>query len=160
MEKHVSHKGRAFSGLIRCVPLVYLGLLAACGSELQRHQGVTPAAVLNVSGGPVLDFGPVTVDSYVDRDLTITNIGTMKATQLSAGFYLSAHYSIAGGTFPGEGGTCTAELGPRENCTVVVRFYPRSAGTLDSFLNLSFFDGNASRSNSDLMVRGKGVGGT
>ncbi len=158
MEKQFTRKGWVFSGLIRCVPIVYLSLLAACGQDLQKQQGVLPAAVLSVSGGPVLDFGPVTVDTYVDREITITNIGTLKATELSAALYLSAHFAIAGGTFPGEGGTCTADLQPREHCTVVVRFYPRSTGTLDSFLSLSFFDGNASRNNSELMVRGKGVG--
>jgi len=158
MEKQFACKGRVFSGLIRCVPIVYLALLAACGSDLQRQQGVLPAAVLNVSGGPVMDFGPVTVDTYVDREITITNIGTLKATALAADLFLSAHFSIADGTFPGTGGTCTSELQPREFCTVVVRFYPRTTGTLDSFLSISYFDGNAARNNSDLMVRGKGMG--
>lgn len=153
-------KGLGLRGLIRCVPLVYLCFLAACGSELRNHQGVTPTAVLSVSGGPVYDFGPVTVDRYADRDLTVTNIGSMKASQMTASFYLSVNYQFVGGSFPGEGGTCGEELAPRDNCTIVVRFYPRSVGILDAFLPISYFDGTTSRTNSDLMLRGKGIGST
>ncbi len=145
-------------GLIRCVPLVYLSFLAACGSELQRQQGVTPAAVLNVSGGPIYDFGPVTVDRFTDRELTITNIGSLKASEMTASFYLSQNYLFVGGSYPGEGGSCTGVLEPRAFCTVVVRFYPRSVGMLDAFPSFSYYDGYASRTNSDLMLRGKGVG--
>ena len=63
-----TRKGLIPRGLIRCVPLVYLCVLAACGSELQRQQGVTPTAVLNVSGGPVYDFGQVFVNTFTDRE--------------------------------------------------------------------------------------------
>jgi hypothetical protein len=153
-------KGPVSRGLIRCVPLVYLCFLSACGSDLQRQQGVTPTAVINVSGGPVYDFGSVSVDTFADRELTITNIGAMKATELTASFYFSVNFAFAGGSFPGEGGTCTSELLPREHCTITVRFSPHSTGTLDAFLPISFFDGSASRTNSDLMLRGKGIGAT
>ena len=117
-----ARKGLVPRGLIRCVPLVYLCVLAACGSELQRQQGVTPTAVLNVSGGPVYDFGQVFVDTHADRELTITNIGSMKASQMSASFYLSQNYLFVGGEYPGVGGSCTADLAPREYCTINVRF--------------------------------------
>ena len=145
-------------GFNRCVPLGLLCFLTACGSELQRQQGVTPAAVLSVSGGPIYDFGPVTVDTFADREITITNIGSLKASEMTSSFYLSQNYLFAGGNYPGDGGTCKDTLGPRAFCTVMVRFYPRSVGMLDAFLPVSFYDGNASRTNSDLMLRGKGLG--
>ncbi len=137
-----------------------LGLLAACGSDLQKQQGLGPSAFLSVSGGPVYDFGSVTVDTYTDRDITVTNIGSLKATEMSASFYLSVNFLFIGGTYPGTGGSCSNSLPPREFCTVAVRFYPRSAGTLDTFLPISYFDGTVAKTNSDLMLRGKGIGGT
>jgi hypothetical protein len=152
-----SVKGPDPRGLVRCVPLVWLLVVAACGSELQNHRGVTQSAVLTVSGGPVFDFGPVTVSTAVDREFSITNIGSMKASELTASFYLSSNFSFAGGSFPGEGGDCGSELLPRETCAIVVRFTPSSTGTLEAFLPVSYFDGNGPRTNADLLIRGKGM---
>ena len=65
-----------------------------------------------------------------------------------------------GGEYPGVGGSCTADLAPREYCTINVRFHPKSIGMLDAFLPISYFDGVSAKTNSDLMLRGKGVGTT
>lgn len=127
---HGSARSPVPHGLKQGLAGVSLFLFTACGSELASQRGVTASALLSVSGGPVYDYGSVTVDTTVDRFFTVTNIGSRKATQITGSFYLSVNFSFTGGSFPGEGGTCGSDLAPQDTCTVAVRFYPRSFGSL------------------------------
>jgi len=105
--------------------------------------GVTPA-VLIIDNGPVYDYGTVVVNGVYSETFTVTNTGNFDAT-LVAGGGLVAPYNFAGGVFPGTAGTCTAVINPGNSCTLVVEFSPVATGIQTDTIDVSYFDGAATR---------------
>src|SRR5690606_2209844 len=79
--------------------------------------GVDPA-VLEISNGPLYNFGNRATGSQTDATLTVTNNGGYQASSM-AGSGLSAPFRFKGSTYPGTGGTCGATLAPTASCTIV-----------------------------------------
>jgi alpha-tubulin suppressor-like RCC1 family protein len=88
--------------------------------------GQTPAS-LAIAPSPNDDFGTILVNTYSVRTLTVTNSGQATA-KLSAPPGLPAPFQFLGGTFPGNGGTCTLSIG--SSCLLVVQFSPIGAGPI------------------------------
>lgn len=94
----------------------------------------------NVGGGVALYSPAVTVSSYMDKTITITNtsgsgvtFGTFTITGVQA-----AEYTFKGGPYPGTGGTCGSSLAPSSSCTVVVTFTPAAIGGRYANLNILY----------------------
>jgi len=135
-----------------------VGWLTGCGAETPSNQvGVVPTAALTVTDSPTYDFGPHWVDSQTDKTFTVTNTGLKEATNLSASFNLSLNFNFAGGAYPGEGGTCAADLQVAQNCKVVVRFSPRYLGNIEEVLKINFYDGSKQAATTSPALKAKGI---
>lgn len=101
------------------------------------------SATLAMNGGPLLDFGSVSVGGSLDLPILVTNSGAISAISISGGG-LAAPFSFKGGSYPGTGGNCGTTLGALGNppCTIYVTFSPTSAGAFADTLDLSYFDGS------------------
>lgn len=74
------------------------------------------------------DFGDVTVNDFVTKTLTFTNIGTTPVAVASA--------QVGAGPFSVIGGTCVGTVAALSDCTVQVRFAPTAAGSATTTLSL------------------------
>lgn len=115
---------------------------------------VGPAAI-TISESPLYDFGARPIGSLNERAFTLTNSGGFQASSMS-GAGLAAPFAFKGGTFPGTGGTCTAELNASASCSVVVTYQPVSAATSNGQFNVSYESGSGVL-NSSRSVTGSGV---
>lgn len=97
-------------------------------------------AMLSLSDGPVLDFGPVPAGTTAQRVLTVTNVGGTEATAM-AGQPLSDGYGYVGGSFPGGGGDCGTTLPAGSSCTVAVVFSPMDWRAYETTLVITHDDG-------------------
>ncbi len=116
-------------------------------------------AYLIISEGTYYSYGTRALDSSTDHTFTISNIGTVSATNLG-GTGLNAPYSFKGGTFPGTGGTCVngGSLGPDPaTCTIVVTFAPTVTGSYTDHIRIEYHDGNSNRA---VQREVRGVGAT
>jgi len=109
-------------------------------------QGVTP---LNTSPTG-LSFGTVTVGTTsAAKTVTLINNST---SSLTIGFVASADYKAVGsGTTP-----CGASLAGKAKCTVSVTFTPKSNGTINGAITISY---NAAFSPVEVALAGSGTGG-
>ncbi len=78
-----------------------------------------PFISMSTDGGS-FDFGTLLVNATSDKTITLTNVGTAAATALQV--TLPAQFSFKGGTYPGQGGTCTQSLAIGQTCNLAVRF--------------------------------------
>lgn len=117
--------------------------IAACGKDESKSTNSqnSAIAVLSVSNMPRFDFGLQMVDSTVEHEFVVTNIGSVAATQVTGSFYLSQSFNYKGGNFPGEGGTCETILSAHEECTVIVVFTPKYAGAVNTTLTINYNNG-------------------
>jgi len=139
--------------------LVSLGL-AGCGAETRDpalQYGDPVPAKLAFSDMPWYDFGDRAVLSASERSISIANSGGATATDFRGSFYLSVHFSFKGGTFPGEGGTCTDSLKAGASCTVVVAFVPQYPGQVEQPLSILFHDGVMNQKVTGPYLRGRGL---
>ena len=97
-------------------------------------------AVLEISDGPTYDFGNVAVGSKPSKSFTVSNTGGIEATSIS-GVSLGSDYQYVGGTYPGTGGSCNAQLVSGSTCTLIVEFEPTASGTLTTDIDLSYDNG-------------------
>ena len=74
------------------------------------------------------DFGDVTVNDFVTKTLTFSNIGTTPVAVASA--------QVAAGPFSVIGGTCVGTVPALADCTVQVKFAPTTAGSASTTLSL------------------------
>jgi hypothetical protein len=118
-------------------------------------QGITPAAI-SVSDTPTYDYLTVVDGTTSDHAFTLTNGGAATATSIGASGF-GAPFTYAGGSFPGEGGTCTTSLaGGSPPCTIVVRFSPTTPGFVTGSFSVGYFDG-ASNQSDKVDVQGTGA---
>ncbi len=102
----------------------------------------TNGAALNISDGTTYDYGNVVVGTTSDKTFTVTNSGSLAASAIAAGTpALAAPFTWKGGTFPGTGATCTANLNVSATCTIVVRFTPTTSGVSTETVRISYSDG-------------------
>ena len=74
------------------------------------------------------DFGDVTVNDFVTKTLTFSNVGTTPVAVAST--------SVAAGPFSVVGGTCVGTVPALSDCTVQVKFAPTAAGNASTTLSL------------------------
>jgi hypothetical protein len=101
------------------------------------------------------DFG--TVGSSTQRTFWVTNTGAKVAGSLADGHTLGNGFSFAGGTFPGQGGTCTSTLAQGASCQVSVVFAPSGVGTFSSTLTVSYGDGTGTTASASRALTGAGT---
>ena len=117
-------------------------------------RGGTPA-LLAISDAPLYDFGTVAIGGFTDYTFTVSNSGEARAISINE-IGLATHFGFKGGTYPGTGGNCPAEILGGASCTIEVTFVPALLGLLTDTINLSYFDG-ANNQNSTRDVQGFGV---
>lgn len=145
-----------------CLPVFAAGcfMTSGCGSG-SSSTSPTPqsgsAAVLLTSGGNFFDFGNHLVGTSVEQSFTVSNSGNATATDMSGTFHLSLNFAFKGGGFPGLGGTCSSSLIPGASCTVMVVYTPRLAGQSEVPLEINFNDGNAPKTITAPVLRGRGI---
>ncbi|MCB0367798.1 MAG: choice-of-anchor D domain-containing protein, partial [Bdellovibrionales bacterium] len=111
---------------------------------------------LEISEDPSYNFGNVVVGSTADHTFTVTNIGTLPVTTITATGMVGS-FQFKGGSYPGTGGDCAATLAPAAVCNVVVTFAPLTSGLKLDKIDLSYANGvGTDRSERDL----QGVGAT
>ncbi|MCB0367731.1 MAG: choice-of-anchor D domain-containing protein, partial [Bdellovibrionales bacterium] len=116
--------------------------------------GADPA-LLNISGGPLVDFGNNAIGGTATQLLTVTNAGGVPATGM-AGSGLAAPFSFNGGTYPGSGGNCGATLAAGANCQIQVAYTPTVTGLHADTVQVDYNDG-VSAQNSQRDLQGTGV---
>lgn len=145
--------GRVFS------TFVWVFLLGGCGGEapgLKFNQGFT-RAWLSFGEQTAYNFPLLTVGSSAEATFTLTNSGGTKATAINGTFDFTSAFTYKGGTYPGEGGDCSTELGSLESCRVVVVFAPTYSGDFSAVLRAGYFDGVENRQTTQPTLKGRGV---
>ena len=115
------------------------GAASAMVSRAVQGLAVDPANI-TISNGPTYDFGTRPTGSTIDHTFTLTNAGGTAATTVS-GMGLTPPFTYKGGSFPGTGGNCTANLNPAATCTVVVTFAPVTTGVQNSAITVQYGNG-------------------
>lgn len=116
-----------------------------------------PKAALIISGSSVFNFGSHALNSSTTQLFTVSNVGSVSATQITSSFYLSINFSFEGGNFPGIQGTCLPVVEPGDSCTVSVVFSPQALGFAQSSLQLSYDDGSTTVLTSPKILSGTGI---
>ncbi len=98
-------------------------------------------ATLAITDGGTNSWGQVFTGQSYDKTFTVTRSGTFPATSVSAASFASPAFTFKGGTYPGEGGTCSATI--TSACTVVMTLATASSASLSDNLTLSFHNGTA-----------------
>lgn len=101
-----------------------------------------PLALLRVVGPNPTDFGPLAIGNDHSLSLTISNMGNAPANSMT-GQGLEVPFQFLGGSFPGQGGSCTSSLGVNESCTIVVEFVPQSVGVFADTLQILYDNGDS-----------------
>ncbi len=110
-------------------------------------------ALLEISDGPLFDFGDIDQAASAIHLFTVLNVGDGPATGLSGGMGPGA-FEYTGGAFPGISGTCVDLLDPADDCQVEVSFTPTTIGLFDGTLSLTHdTDGEAA-----VALTGAGMG--
>ncbi len=101
-----------------------------------------PTARLTFSAS-IYDFGDIIQTQKSTRTITLSHLGPVPATSLDIN-NLAEPYSFLGGTYPGDGGTCSDIL-ETGSCTIVVEFAPTSTGVKNQAFTLNYNNGNDNR---------------
>ena len=126
----------------------------AAGDASEDDGSVTHAAILEISGDPVVQFGIVPIGSSMSVLLDVTNTGPGRATTISA-TPLAGPFSFVGGAYPGTGGTCEDGLDPGASCTVAVSFGAAAPAFTTGELRLDY-DSDAGAGVATRVLRGGG----
>ncbi|WP_347358004.1 Calx-beta domain-containing protein [Bdellovibrio sp.] len=102
-----------------------------------------------------LDFGPQLKDTTVERALSFSNSGDAAAQNLNLSV-LNAPFAFKGGSFPGNGGTCSAILNGHSSCTVVITYSPTEVNTHAQSLSWNY-NNPVQSDNGSLNISGLGV---
>jgi hypothetical protein len=99
-------------------------------------------AALSVKASLDNPFEDTVLNTTRSVTLTFTNSGGMSATDLMAPvFERNSFLQYQGGEYPGQFGTCGAELSGQQSCTIVLSFTPTIAGSYSYDFTLNFVDG-------------------
>ena len=100
--------------------------------------GVDPGSgVLEISDGSTFDYGNVSVGQQQGHQFTVTNVGDGQATGM-AGSVSGGDFSFAGGSYPGNAGSCGDSLDAGQECTLDVMFSPQELGLYDGLVAVSY----------------------
>ena len=97
-------------------------------------------AILSISESNPYHFGSTNSAGGIDKEFTISNSGSVPATNISGTFDIS-EFHFKGGPFPGTGGNCSTTLAVGANCKIVIRFKPNEVRSYASMFTLNYFDG-------------------
>lgn len=111
----------------------------------------TPAATLSM---PNTDFGTTSVNSVVEKIITISNSSTIQPTSLTL-TNMPSGFSFKNGTFPGTGGSCGGTWST--SCTLVMVFNPTTAASYSGNLSFSYNDGTNTTKSVSATLTGVGV---
>jgi len=100
-------------------------------------------ATLSISGQGGNNYGKILASTSLDRTFIVTKGGTLPATNVSAQAFSTAMFDYKGGTYPGNGGTCSETI--TASCTIVVTFTPQAVLAYADVIRLNFNDGNTAR---------------
>ena len=114
-----------------------------------------PAATLVISDGPIYNYGSRTLNTSTDKIFTISNTGAVSATAM-IGSGLTAPYAFKGGSYPGTGGSCSANLVASGACTIVVTYTPTTVAVHGGTITINYNDGVTAQT-SQRSVTGTGV---
>jgi hypothetical protein len=98
-------------------------------------------ADLELSGGPLVQFGVLVLGETQDVVLQVVNHGPGDALGIVAEPLVSP-FSFAGGNYPGAGGTCGQALAAGTSCDLVVRFAPGAPVSSSHIASLSYDRGD------------------
>ncbi|NDD90964.1 hypothetical protein EBZ37_02610 [bacterium] len=106
-------------------------------------------AVFQISDS-TLTFPPASAGQSSQAALVVENTGAISFTNLSGSVTssISAVFRFPGGSFPGQGGTCTSSLAPAQSCTVVLEYAPTSSASVSGSLTIQGNNGAATVSQS------------
>ncbi len=111
----------------------------------------TPAATLSM---PNTDFGTTSVNSVVEKTITISNSSTIQPSSLTV-TNLPSGFSFKNGSFPGTGGSCGGTWST--SCTIVMIFNPTTAASYSGTLSFSYNDGTNTTKSVSATLIGVGV---
>ena len=111
----------------------------------------TPAATLSM---PNTDFGTTSVNSVVEKTITISNSSTIQPSSLTV-TNMPSGFSFKNGSFPGTGGSCAGTWST--SCTIVVVFNPTSEASYSGNLSFSYNDGTNTTKTVSATLTGVGV---
>jgi hypothetical protein len=95
-----------------------------------------PAAVLSIAS---IDFGTVSLNSSLVREVRVENTSTMNATSVGS-VSLPAGFAFRNGSYPG-GGTCGSTLVAGASCSLGIAFAPVDNRSYSGTLSLNYNDG-------------------
>jgi hypothetical protein len=97
-------------------------------------------AIISISNTNPYNFGITNLSGSIDESFTLSNSGSVPATELTGIFDLPV-FSFKDSTYPGTGGSCGGSLAPGSSCTIVLNFKPAMATTYSGSFTLNYYDG-------------------
>ena len=93
--------------------------------------------------GLEIDFGTQAAFSSTDLTLHLMNTGPYPASRLQPNkdATVQSPFSFKGGSYPGEGGTCSDRLEGGASCTIVISYQPKDHGPHSGTLALEYING-------------------
>lgn len=156
-----------------CLGMLFLSLPAciqSSGDETATTTTATKAATIVISETALQSdirssissnaegeylFSKQNIDTSTNVTLTLYNSGDVAADKIKA-YSLSSPLAYAGGSYPGNGGTCTKTIAAQATCTIVVSFSPTKMGENSSTLKLGYYNGKTTRT-FEQVFKGTGV---
>jgi len=102
------------------------------------------------------DFGTRGIGVPVTHAFTVVNTGGAPASGMTAP-PIGAGFGYVGGSYPGQGGSCSTLLAPGASCTVNVVFQPAAAGPATGNVRINYQDPNGNTLSASRVVRGVGT---
>ena len=145
----------AIGGHGSTIDLTYFDGLAAQNSQRDiQGTGVVPADI-TISEVDTYDFGTIPTGGALIHLFTLNNIGGYTASLINE-LTLAAPFNFTGGSFPGAGGSCTANLTATTSCTIEVAFSPTAIGPQNGTITIEYFDGAVTQ-NKARLIQGTAV---
>lgn len=143
---------KMISGLsVACSALLALDGNSALAYPPAPTMPMPAPAAITISDGPAFDYGIRPIGSMATHTFTVTNTSS-SAVELQGARRLPPPFSFLGGTFPGNGGTCSNALNPSDSCTLVVQFLPQVPGKFSALLEVLYTTASVVRTDADADV--------
>jgi hypothetical protein len=140
-----------------------LSIQAPAGLSGVTAQVTFTDAALSFSNASPVSFGSVNLGASADQTIQVAYAGNVAAAVSGGAATIMAigmgtGFSFKGGSYPGTGGTCAAQI--QANCTLVVTFTPVAAGPATENLVLAYTPAGASTPKSaTISLTGKSMTG-